>query len=192
MRGRNTISELKTIATVALAIVFISGAALAEVGAYLEKPVAAPVQPTTPAEVKPASPTPTAPAAATPAPATPSTPAATPTSPVGGSTDPDFLEDPTLVQSTLKLVGDGCEINTVESAVLRLPGVVGVDTETKKGHLIVSYSNAKVKPEQMGSAITRRVRDFEGKRDGKRKANGYGIMALPGLNTKGCNVLLVK
>lgn len=44
---------------------------------------------------------------------------------------------------TLKLATGNCNVNNVESTLLRMKGVTGVDIESRKGYLVVDYvSNA--------------------------------------------------
>ena len=54
---------------------------------------------------------------------------------------------------TLKLGGQSCDVNSAESAVLHLQGVMMVDIESRKGYLIVAYDPAKVSPNQMLQAV---------------------------------------
>lgn len=84
-------------------------------------------------------------------PATPAAPAA-PTAP----TDPNepASTEPAPSRVTLNLVS-GCEINAVESVVLHMKGISGVDVETQKGSLIVDYESYKVNPQQIIDRLAR-------------------------------------
>lgn len=64
-----------------------------------------------------------------------------------------YPEEPEYWQATLKLAGASCDVNAAESAVLHLKGVISVDIEAKKDHLLVGYDPQKVSPEQMVDAI---------------------------------------
>lgn len=75
------------------------------------------------------------------------------TSPVGvieGGSEPE----PSRV--ILKLAGAACEVNAVESIALRLKGVVAVDIETKKGHLVVDYDPNKLTAQQVTDTLMRK------------------------------------
>ena len=82
------------------------------------------------------------------------------TSPVGVAPESSPVgvvpEEPESSRVTLKLAGGTCDINAVESTLLRLQGVVGVDIESKKGHLIVDYTSSKLTPQQMVDALARK------------------------------------
>lgn len=65
-------------------------------------------------------------------------------------------EEPEFLDVTLKLAGASCDVNAAESAVLHLRGVVSVDIEAKKDHLLVAYDPAKVSPQLMVEAIGRK------------------------------------
>ncbi len=54
---------------------------------------------------------------------------------------------------TLKLGGQSCDVNSAESAVLHLEGIMMVDIESRKGYLIVAYDPSKVSPNQMLQAV---------------------------------------
>ena len=56
-------------------------------------------------------------------------------------------------ESTFKLIGKGCDINTVKGAVNALAGVIDLDSETRKGHLIVYYLPNTVNPEGLKGTI---------------------------------------
>ncbi len=64
-----------------------------------------------------------------------------------------FPAEPDIREVTLKLAGSSCDMNSAESAVLHLKGVVAVDVEYKKDHLLVGYDPDKVTPQQMVDAI---------------------------------------
>ena len=86
----------------------------------------------------------------------PADPASSPQeSPVGWA-----LEEPAAIthpKVTLKLVSTECDdINTIESALLHMEGILSVDIESKKGHLIIGYRSGKVTPEQMVDKIARK------------------------------------
>ncbi len=53
---------------------------------------------------------------------------------------------PDIQDVTLRLSGQSCEANivNVESALLRLRGVMMVDIEAKKGHVVVGFDSSKV------------------------------------------------
>ena len=76
----------------------------------------------------------------------------------------------------LKLVGSDCDINEAEASLLRLKGVLAVDVEAKKDHLLVGYDPAKVTPGQMVTAIGARMMgtDGIGQRMGGAKAKNRG------------------
>ena len=59
-------------------------------------------------------------------------------------------------QVTLKLGGQSCDVNSAESAVLHLQGVLMVDIETRKGYLVVSYDSSKVSIAEMLSSVANR------------------------------------
>lgn len=63
-------------------------------------------------------------------------------------------QEPEIMQVTLKLGGQSCDVNSAESAVLHLrEGIHMVDIESSKGYLIVAYDPAKVSPNQMLQAV---------------------------------------
>lgn len=59
-------------------------------------------------------------------------------------------------RATLQLVTPNCEINDVESIILRVQGVFGVDIESKKGHLIIDYDPILTAPQKMIDTLARR------------------------------------
>ena len=62
---------------------------------------------------------------------------------------------PDVQDVTLKLSGQSCEANivNVESALLRLQGVVMVDIEAKKGHVVVGFDASKVSIPQIVQTV---------------------------------------
>ncbi len=59
-----------------------------------------------------------------------------------------------IMQVTLKLGGQSCDVISAESAVLHLrEGIHMVNIEAKPGYLIVAYDPAKVSPSQMLQAV---------------------------------------
>ena len=62
---------------------------------------------------------------------------------------------PEIQDVTLKLSGQSCEANivNVESALLRLQGVVMVDIEAKKGHVVVGFDASKVSIPQIVQTV---------------------------------------
>lgn len=56
----------------------------------------------------------------------------------------------------LQLGGQSCDVNSAESAVLHLQGVVMVDIESKQGYLIVGYDRTTVSIGQMMQAVGKR------------------------------------
>ncbi len=62
-------------------------------------------------------------------------------------------QEPEIMQVTLKLGGQSCDVNSAESAVLHLQGIMMVDIEAKPGYLIVAFDPAKVSPNQMLQAV---------------------------------------
>lgn len=117
--------------------------AQAQVGAILEKqePARITSEQTKKDEAKPAES----------AQATQATPAATTPAEQAGTTP---AEPPELPRVTLQLVSN-CETNSAESAILHMKGVVGVDIESKKGHMIVDYDPAKVTSQQLLDELAR-------------------------------------
>lgn len=68
---------------------------------------------------------------------------------------PEESQEPEPPRVTLKLAGAACEVNAVESVALHLKGVLAVDVESKKDHLIVDYDPIKVTPQQVVDAFAR-------------------------------------
>lgn len=61
--------------------------------------------------------------------------------------------EPELPQITLKFSGGGCETNLNESELLRLKGVIEVDTYSEPGRMIVTYDPAKLTKQQIKGAV---------------------------------------
>ncbi len=74
-------------------------------------------------------------------------------------------QEPEIMQVTLKLGGQSCDVNSAESAVLHLQGIMMVDIEAKPGYLIVAFDPAKVSPNQMLQAV------------GKKRGEGWSCTA---------------
>lgn len=68
---------------------------------------------------------------------------------VGGNAVDKFQE----IQ--LKIMGEDCDINKIESVLLRQNGVVGVDIEKKKDHALVRYDPLKTKPLEISDSVAR-------------------------------------
>ena len=62
---------------------------------------------------------------------------------------------PDIQDVTLRLSGQSCEANVVnvESALLRLRGVMMVDIEAKKGHVVVGFDASKVSIPQIVQTV---------------------------------------
>lgn len=72
---------------------------------------------------------------------------------VGMAAEEDEVSDVTLM-----LASATCDdINEIESVILHLGGVVEVDIESRRGHLVVSYLPLNVSPQQMVDALARRM-----------------------------------
>jgi copper chaperone CopZ len=56
---------------------------------------------------------------------------------------------------TLMLGGKFCDLyrGEVEAALKKIPGVLGIDFKSMKGHAIVTTDAGKVKPDQLKSAV---------------------------------------
>jgi copper chaperone CopZ len=56
---------------------------------------------------------------------------------------------------TLMLGGKFCDLyrGEVEAALKKIPGVLGIDFKSMKGHAIVTTDPGKVKPDQLKSAV---------------------------------------
>ena len=57
---------------------------------------------------------------------------------------------------TLKFATGNCSINDVESVLLRVKGVNGVDVESRPGHLVVDYSSNLVSVPKLVDALARK------------------------------------
>lgn len=131
-------------------------AAHAQVGVIPETAGPARVEPE-PAPPSNAEAKPDKPAEATtaePAKAAPEEPAAAaPESPVGVA--PGGPGEPEPSRVALRL-GGGCEVNEVESTLLRMKGVVGVDVESKRGHMVIDYDPIRVTSQQLTDELARK------------------------------------
>jgi len=70
---------------------------------------------------------------------------------------------PDVQDVTLRLSGQACEANivSVESALLRLQGVVMVDIEAKKGHVVVGFDGSKVSiPQILQTVANQKGKDW--------------------------------
>ena len=64
--------------------------------------------------------------------------------------------EPEIRSVTLKLGGQSCADHVAESALLRLPGVVMVDIEGRRGHAIVDFDSSMVAVPHMLQAVARK------------------------------------
>jgi len=60
---------------------------------------------------------------------------------------------PEILDVTLKLGGQSCQVVAAESALLRLRGVTMVDIEARKGYVLVGYDPSKVSVAHMLQAV---------------------------------------
>ena len=99
------------------------------------------------------------------------------TSPVG--VIPEGEPEPQTSDAELKLVGSDCDINEAEASLLRTKGILAVDVEAIKDHLVVGYDPTKVNPHQMVTAIGARMAgtDLIGRHMGGKKAKARGCFA---------------
>jgi copper chaperone CopZ len=67
-------------------------------------------------------------------------------------------QEPEIQSATLKLGGQSCgeHVVDVEAALLHLRGVVMVDIEARKGHVLVGYDPSKVSVAHMLQAVQKK------------------------------------
>ena len=98
-------------------------------------------------------------------------------SPVG--VIPEGDSEPQISDADLALVGSDCDINEAEASLLRTKGIVAVNIEAIKDHLLVGYDPAKVTLQQMVAAIRERMAgtDAVGQHMGGKKAMSRSCIA---------------